>query len=241
MEAWFSQGQLLENRGRRDEAAKCYQEAVKRASKLIESVPPPIKPILIHALLMKATALQSLGAIDKAEQCFKETLRLDAKNVRALGGLSILYSEYRFEFDRALKLSLERFELEQTVGTKGAVAENYIELGEYEKGREYALESLRDAKNENDEVSQCFLRFFVICSRLLSGQAADSEVAQFFDYYSRLKEDFRLDEPYWTFRGLIHAIKSSKCNVQTIFLLVTLIDLMQGRIDRRKLSLMPTV
>ena len=160
---------------------------------------------------------------------------MDPKNIRALSGLNILYSEHRFDFDRALELSLKRLEIERSIGAKASVAENYIEVGQYEKGRRYAVEAIHEAK-DGDVDLQCLPQFLVLCSYLLSGEATNKEVTQFFDYYRNLKEDFRLDEPYWSFRGLIHFINKSNSNVQTKFLLATLIDLIQGRIDRQKLS-----
>ncbi len=51
-----------------------------------------------------------------------------------------------------------------------------------------------------------------------------------------LKEDFKVDEERWIFRGLINIINKSSTNLPEKFLLLTLIDLLQGKIDRQKLS-----
>jgi hypothetical protein len=53
-------------------------------------------------------------------------------------------------------------------------------------------------------------------------------------YYGGLQPNFKLRE--WTFRGLINAIGKSKASAQTKFLLLAIIDLLQGKISREVLS-----
>jgi hypothetical protein len=41
----------------------------------------------------------------------------------------------------------------------------------------------------------------------------------------------------WMFRGFVNVISKSNANLETKFLLLTLIDLIQGKIDRNMLSI----
>ena len=90
-----------------------------------------------------------------------------------------------------------------------------------------------------DEKYQCICRFFILASYMLAGDAgkAEEEFVEFLEYYRNLAEDFKIIEERWVFRGLSKAIHESGINRQSRMELLNLIDLIQGTLDRRHLSL----
>jgi tetratricopeptide (TPR) repeat protein len=176
-----------------------------------------------------------MGNYSEAEHCYNAALKLNPKDIDALSGLSVLYAEYMDMYDKALQLAHRMLEINPDFQAKTNIAENLIKVGRYEEGRKYALQVLNETQ---DTVSQSINRFLISSSYLLENDTTNGakELAKVLGYYKNLNEDFKVEEEQWSFRGLINVISKSNTNLQTKFLLLTLIDLIHGKIDRNRLS-----
>jgi len=195
-----------------------------------------LNPNLSYIWYSKGISSQSIGNYSEAEQCYNEALNLEPKNIDALTALSVIYSEYLYEYDKALQLKYRVLEIDPDNSyARSSLAENLIKVRKYDEGRKYALQALKD---KHDTAHQCIFRFLILSSYLLEGDITNcgKEIAKFLDYFRNLNKDFKVEEEAWTFRGLINSISSGSVDLQTKFLLLILIDLIQGKIDKQKLT-----
>ena len=260
LDGWTTKGLALYSLGKHDEAIKCFDKAIeidpdyawgwygkgialqklKQYEGAIECSTKAIElnPTHPYSWIVKGYNLRAIGDYSEAEKCYQRALTLDSKNIDALEGLRLIYSDFKYEYDKALQLARRVLEINPGFSAKTSIAENLIKVGNYEEGRKYALQALNETQ---DTVYQCNIRFFIFSSYLLEGDTTngDKEFKNFRDYYEKQNEDFKVEEEQWSFRGLINVINKSNTNLQTKFLLITLIDLIQGKIDRQKLSFFP--
>ncbi len=255
IDAWHGKGIVLYNLGKYEESIACFDKAInidrnyakawhgkaialqtlKQFKEALRCADKAIKldPKDLYSLLVRGYSLQALGKYSEAEQCYNKALDLDPKNINALSDLSLLYSEFLYNYEKALELKRRVLEIDpDNFLAKTNIVENLIKVGRYKEARKYALQVLDESL---DTVKQCIIKFLIFTSYLLEGNTTNG-TNEFFDYYSKLDKDFKIEEEQWIFRGLIKAINKSSVNVQTRFLLLSLIDLLQGKIDRKKLS-----
>jgi tetratricopeptide (TPR) repeat protein len=225
--AWYGKGSALQK-------LKQYKEAIECSAKAIEL--NPNDPNFPYPWIVKGDSLRTIGDYSEAEHCFKKAHDLDPNNMDALYGLGLIYSEYTYDYDKALQMDREILEINpDDLVAKACIAEDLIKAGSYEEGRKYALQAINETQ---DTVYQGIIRFLISTSYLLEGDTTNGgkELAKFLDDYKNPNGDFKVEEERWIFRGLINVISESNANLQTKFLLLTLIDLIQGKVDRNKLS-----
>lgn len=224
--AWDNKGLAFYN-------LKNYVEAINCFDKVIEN-----DPNNIEVWIKKASALYNIGNYSEAERCYDEAFKLDPKNIDATRELILIYSSFKQEYDKALQKSQLLLEINPDFDAKATMAEVLILIGRYEEGRKYAIQALFEAHNA---FNKCLTRLLIISSYLLEDDAANcsEEYAKFFNSYKNIDKDYKFgedEEEGWHFGGLINVIGKSDINLQTKFLLLTVIDLMRGKVDKQKLS-----
>jgi tetratricopeptide (TPR) repeat protein len=187
----------------------------------------------------KGDVLRALGRYTEAEHCYTQSLTLVPKNVKVLSRLVLIYSDYLYDYEKAISVSTKLLEIEPDFGSRVNHAEALIKAGSYAQGREYALVGLGET---NETLYQSVLRFLILSSYLFEGDPSNGEKAlvSFLEYYDSLDKEFVVDESEWTFRGMINKIWKTVSNTQAKFLLLTLIDLLRGKVNRKNLSFFHT-
>jgi len=185
------------------------------------------------AWAVKGESLLKLGELDAAEVSFKEAVRINPRNVNALIALCEIYSDYKFDFDEGLKLAQQANGVDDSLSTKSNLAENLLKTHKYDQARTQAFQAL--AYPRVRQPYACLLRFFVAASFLLDRSNIKNErFDEFLTYYRSI--NFTFGSADWTSNGLICAIQNTEVSPHTKFLLLTMIDVMQGRIDMQTLS-----
>jgi tetratricopeptide (TPR) repeat protein len=229
--AWTYKGRALDMLGNHDEAVKQYKKAIRSSAKAIRS--DPDNPYL---RLAKGDSLLAIDDIPEAKKCLEKARDLDPDNVGILTRLVLLYSDYTYEHDKGIEISLRLLRIDPDDNeAKAGMAENLVAVGRYKEARKHALQVIRKSE---EAVFQCVMRFLVFASYLLDGELTRSnrEFTKFVKYYKGLNEDFKIEEDRWIFRGLINSVVKGNTSPQAKFLLLSLIDLLKGKIDRHILS-----
>ena len=221
-------GNAFYSLGKYDEAIKCYDQAIE------------IDPNFGWALNDKGASLQKQGNYDEALKCLNRALEVDktyslawtnkAECLLYMGNLIEAENCYNESINSALK-NIEILSMEDKAG----LAENLIKMRRYEEGREYLSQVLPKTK---DITLQCCIKFLITSSVLLEEKSASraKEFADFLEYYRNLGEDFKINKGFWDFESLALIISKSDSDLQTKFVLLILIDLLQGKIDVTSLS-----
>jgi tetratricopeptide (TPR) repeat protein len=225
--AWNDEGNAFYKKNNYDEAIKCYDKAIE------------VNPNDTFAWNNKGVILIEKKKYNDAIKCFDRALEIDPDNNSAWcnkgDSLQIIgnYSEAERCYSEVIQRlkNIENLSLEDEIN----LTETLIKVGRYREGREYALQILNKTQNI---VYQCGIRFCKLSSYLIEGDVNNGtrEFAEFLKYYKSLNADFKIEDVEWDFRGLINVISRSRADLQTRFILLTLIDLMQGRIERGKFS-----
>ncbi len=216
--------------GKNDEALELRSEIMDDIS---EGINYPDDPSTFIAL---GDLYRDIGNYFEAEKTYKGVLDSDSNRLDALSKLAFLYSEYLYEHNKALEIS--RQILSNNPGDclfMANVTEDLIAAGHYEEARTFAAQVLSES---SDPVLQIVIRFLVFASYLFEDNAikAGKEFARILDNYRTKSTSLKIDEYKWTFNGLINVIENSNAHIHAKFLLLILIDLMQGRIDNRNLT-----
>ena len=225
-DALNAKGLALVNMGKFGEAIKCYDKAIE------------IKPDLIDASFNKGRVLLSIGNYPEAKRYFNQTHSnipsLDPRNVFALQGLHLIYSNYTYEFDQALLTAHKLLKIESSWENNAKLAEDLVKIGRYEEGRKVARQSLDETPAVQIK-RQSILRFLVLASYLLKGDSnnGNKELLQFLEYYKNLEDDFRIEETVWVFNGMINAIDNAKINLHTKEALKDIVNLLQGKGEQK--------
>lgn len=235
--AYRNKGLAFHELKKYSEAIKCYEKASQ------------IGPDFAAPRADKGFTLYKLERYKDAIKCSEEALKLDPNYAPALqlkgSCLQAVgkYSEGEDNLNRAISLMLQNFE-NLRISEKTNLAEMLVIARRYEEGGKYAREALPETQ---DAGYKCILNVIILSSNILAKESTSSyllakdsinstekEFSTFVEEYKNLDECFECKE-YWDFSELIRAI-NRVANLQTKFLLLSIIDLLQGNIDKHKLS-----
>ncbi len=224
-------GEALDNLGDHDAAAKQYSEAFTLSDNALK-----VNPNLTDNWIAKGDSLRKSCDFPGAESCYKKAREVDRTNWIALDRLRLLYSE-SFDYPKALEISGIELEIAPySFAVRAKHAEALINVGSYKEARETLSPDI--FTQAPDTVYVCIGKFLVFLSHLLEDTSIDNakEFENFLRFYNKQDADFKIEKSRWIFDGLIRAIIRGNKNFQTKFLAITLIDLLQGRVDRHNLS-----
>jgi tetratricopeptide (TPR) repeat protein len=209
-----------------------------------------LNELSVKELILKGNGSYSKGFYQDAERWYRQALELDQNNVFCMMNLNFLYAENLYKFDECVKIMYKLVEIEPGLETKSNLVESLLKVGNYEEARKYALEVINTPEEEHVVFKrdspllnlytldytgyQTLNRFFVLCSYLLEVDVTNGnkELVNFLSFYKQLKEDFKIEEKQWSFKGLINAIYDVKVNYLMKFVLYNIIDLLEGKIGK---------
>lgn len=214
--AWNNKGWLLAKLGRNEEAMKAFDQAI--AIDKTEALP----------WVNMASSLAKLGHVDKAEECLKTALGVARNRAHVLNGLGWLFTVYKYDHQKALEFFRQALELNPNdISVKINIAECLVKTGVYGEGRDFALQVERDSA---DVVLQCVARYLVMASFALEGDAVNREkhFERFIEYYvsSGIAQK---GVGIWSYRGFVDAVTKTDVPLETKFVLLTLIDLLDQK------------
>ena len=240
-----AKGLALEGLGRFDEAIQSYDKVLEIDEKNID------------ALYNKSNAHHVLGRYQEAEgksdlsqNSYREAIGglekiigLESTNVRALILLRELFSNYIFEYNRALDVDAKLLSIESTALWKSKFAEDLIKVGKNGKGRQIAFEAKSDIPPEQIKRQSC-VRLLILSSYFLEGNSirGNEELVDFLKFYEKL-ENLKVEDKEWNFNGLIKVINIQSINSTSKQILTNIIDLLRGKGNREKIlsKLLPNV
>jgi tetratricopeptide (TPR) repeat protein len=223
--AWCGKGNAFYYLQKYDEAITCYDKAIELNTNFALS------------WNNKGQVLNRMEIYDEAIICIDRALNINpnyhtawtSKSTSLLGIGNL--SEARYCLNMSINLSLKNFE-KLGIEDQITLAENLIKVERCEEGRKY----LSQAMSETDDTAlQSIIRFLILSSRVIDGDSTNFllELPSFIEYYLDREPDFKIGEEYWDFSGLGNIIKSkSDIDSEEKILLLTLIDLLNGRIER---------
>ena len=223
--AWNNKGWALAQLGRHDEAISCFDKAIELNSR--EELP----------WRNKSLALLQQNRPEDARRCLEAAIRAVGNRLGTLSMLAFFLSDYLFEPKEALKIYLQALRINpKDVGTKASIAECLIKVGRYREGREFAKQV---TSGSTDVVKQQVMRYLRLVSYALEGNASRQN-REFGNFLGWLRthdtEASAATDSRWYFGGLIETIMKSRAPLETKFLLLTLIDLQQGRVATSSMS-----
>jgi len=232
-----AKGLALEGLGRFEEAVQSYDKVLEIDEKNTD------------ALYNKSNAHRVLGRYHEAEGKsdlsqnsyrkaigeLEKIIGLDSTNVRALELLRELFSNYIFEYNRALEVDTKLLSNESTALRKSKFAEDLIKVGKNGKGRQLAFEAKHDIPPEQIKRQSC-VRLLILSSYFLDGNSlkGNEELFDFLKFYEKL-ENLKVEEKEWNFNGLIKVINSQSINSTSKQILTDIIDLLRGKGNREKI------
>jgi tetratricopeptide (TPR) repeat protein len=228
--AWCNKGSCLSRLERHAESEESFNQCIKYSEEAILKNPSDI-----DAWIQKARSFYELNKLEQALESFEHVLKIKPSNFDALNGLIIIYSEKYFDNRKALHYTEKALEINPEDFSSMM---NYIELRikveEYDSARKDAEKLLTRA---TDDKSRCILRYFILITQIVSGtqENIDKEFSSFCKCFKELPEDFKIDG--WEFTGLIESFAKSSLNLQTKFMLIMLINILQGKISKADLCL----
>jgi YVTN family beta-propeller protein len=212
-----------------------YEEAIKFFNQAIEN-----DPNNLDALNNKADALIYMREYKEAQGCYMKVLQIDPKNLVALMGLHLLYSNYTFEFDRAISIAQRLLKIQDISKFKSYLASDLICSGKFGEGRGIA-KKLAYLLPESGIKGELIARFLVLISYFLQGNKykGNAEAAKLIGYYRDLDVNVVIQEGerLWSSNGLKNTIRSNKkMDPNTKSVLYQFIDLLQGERDNKTLK-----
>ena len=209
------------------------EEALSFFEKAIEIDPKGDTP-----WLNKAECLVRLGRREDALATLDEGLKVISDKASVLAKKGYIYSEYLYQQDKALECYIKCRELEPTnVVISSDIAEVLIKMGRYAEGRaeaEKLMGSLPDLERE------CAMSIVILASYALEGDVSgrtrqfENVLEQFKAYCPGGKP--KKKEREWSFAGLVNTILSSNISAESKFLVLTAIDVHQGKLIDSELS-----
>ncbi len=206
---------------RDDEAVNCYSISINL---------DPKKPI---PYINRGLTFNRQGKYKEAEQDYKKALKLDPGNIAALRNLSYLYSDSKYEYDKALEYCRKLYEANPNIEWTTYLAETYIKAQKYDLARIYSKKALEKKIGKEDILYESINKFFIVCSHLLGGDIdiGREELRNFLHYWEKLGGTFNIEESKWVFKGLEQAISDNEADPQVKLILMNLIKLLKGNKD----------
>jgi tetratricopeptide (TPR) repeat protein len=183
----------------------------------------------------KGLALMEDGDYKTALAVLEEGLRRKVDDpIPVLLNVALFYSEFQIDNDRALDVYRDVLKLDPaSTFNRLATAEVLVRVGRFEEGR---MEAEGVTRNDTGML-RLLANYLIVASYLLEGDAARAR-----DQFEKLapcllaKDRVTITEELWLFRGLTKQIQTSKVGLQDKFLLLTLLDLLTGKVNPAKLS-----
>ena len=228
--AWANQALVLSCMSRRDDADAYYRKALSLVEKELENY-----PYVPELFAFKGTCLRYIGDYKYAEECFQMALTLDPKNIEAIAGIIVIKSDFNFDHTIALQISKQWLELDPD---SIAARINYVEV---------LLKNLlcEDALREIDKLlirplndfDECLLKFFRLCSCvLLDNDRIDKELIILVNALKSKSKPIIFSENRWYFRGLTQVVQLKAPRDSGKFILLTILDVLQGKVDLIRLQ-----
>jgi len=228
---WSNKALALSLLDETNELPETYQKVVDLSEKAVISDPGNVS-----LWSDMGFAYEYLENYDRAEECFNKVLELDKDNTGAIKGRGLIYSEHKYDFAKALDATRKLIELEpDNLVNKLALVEDLIKCKKYDEALKVALDIVTKLDTERDG---CMVRYFIFASNILMGntQQAGKALGDFFQYYTQLPPNFIIHKGLWVFNGLVKFLGEKSIHLQYSFMLLTLIDLMQGKIKAADLT-----
>jgi tetratricopeptide (TPR) repeat protein len=222
--AWYCKGRVHYELGK-------YKEAIEYSSKAIELDENYSLPLLI-----KGKSLLANGEYLKAKDCFERSLELNKDETEAMFQLGLIYSEYLFDAETTLKYLYRILEISpNNILAKANMAEALIKLRRYDEARDICNEIL---EKMDDKEKKCIMIFLLLVSYQMKNDDNKSAITfnDFLDYYNSFPDAIIIKKDTWVFDGIKKFIDDNCIDLRMKFLLLTLIDLLQGRIDKKAFS-----
>ncbi|HEX6293922.1 MAG TPA: tetratricopeptide repeat protein, partial [Nitrososphaeraceae archaeon] len=258
IDAWLNKGISLYNLDKYEEAIKCYDRIISidannidtlkakglaleklgdydKAIQIFDIIIAQNQSYVVDTLIKKGHILMVKENYSESEKCFNETLRRDPNNISALSELQLLYSNYTFQYEKAIEVNEHLLknlsDQEAKRDNKLLLAQNLVNSGKYSQGRKVAKEVIKDLPDQAI-IKRGIARSLVLFSYLLEEKKFDGieELDKFLVYYSGIDIDhFKIEESQWNFKGLNNAIsRNKKIDHSTKRILHNLIDLLRG-------------
>lgn len=223
-------GWTLSQMHKNGEALPFYQTAIK------------LDPTEAAPWVNQASSLIELGRPADALNCLKEGLTSVSEKRDVLSGIGFIYTEYLYQHDKALGYYEQRLQLDpSSVEVRINVAECLIKLGRVSEGRTEAEKLVGQTGKPEDE---CGLSLDILAAFALEGNLAgrarqfEVVVDNFKIYCPEGKP--KKQESGWNFSGLVNTIRSSSISAESKFLVLTAIDVHQGKLTNSALSFFNT-
>lgn len=227
--AWSNKGLVFERLAKYEEAARCHDKAVQ----IVSQESNVNNQQYAEVLARKGEFLLWRGNYEQAGSLLEKALKQDPNNISALNGVVNLYTEHLMDFEKGYSASKKILELQPDPTYITSHAEILVKLGRYGEARRYCHKAMDNV----DPMYRTINRFLITCSYLLDGSSkGDGELKGFIDHVKGLDRDFKVSEDQYVFRGLVSAIRNSRAPQQTKFTLLTLLDILTGRVEKSRLS-----
>jgi tetratricopeptide (TPR) repeat protein len=235
IEALNAKGLALEKLGKYDEAIHLFNLVIVRNP-----------PFVIDTIIKKGDIFMIIGNDQAAEKSYNDALERDPHNISALNQLHTLYSNYTFQYDKAISVTEQLLkslsDYKAKIDIKLLLGQDLINIGNYKQGRKIVEETIKEIPKESIK-RQIIVRFLIIASYLLQGKTNEgvSMLDKFLTYYRNLDIDIKYEENQWNFKGLLNAINKNKhIEESTKTILRNLIDLLHGYTNSYKTLLIIT-
>ncbi|HSF51422.1 MAG TPA: tetratricopeptide repeat protein, partial [Nitrososphaeraceae archaeon] len=228
--------EALNAKGLALEKLRKYDDAIQLFDLVIAKNPP----FVIDTIIKKGDIFMELENYPEAEKSYNDALKSDQNNISALNKLHTLYSNYTFQYDKAISVSKRllknTLEREVKINTKLLLVQDLINDGNYEQGKKIAKEVIKNSPFEAIR-RRGIGHALIIIAYLLQRNKLEGikELINFLVYYTNLDVDIKYEKNQWNFKGLINTInKNQKIDSATKTILRNLIDLLHGDKDSQK-------
>ncbi len=265
-EFWNIKGNMLYDNGRYTEAITCYNKVIELNPKTIfsrmnkalamyrlEEIPAAKKlfknnldffseelkqePGNINLWLKKALCHEFLDEFSAAEECYYEAEKIEPDNIDVLRGLGRIISDIKFDFYRGFTFASTILKhKDHDFFDEITYVASLLKINEYEK---VITDSLTLLEKASTNYERCVLGYFILCSDVFKGnnEQIAKAVDQFFSYYKLAPAQFFVEnKSVWNFGGLVKFFFESNLNIQSKFMLLTIIDLLNGKIKKGSLQ-----
>jgi tetratricopeptide (TPR) repeat protein len=255
-DAWEGKGRCLTNLPERmREAVECYDNAIKsdpesfsahadkgwalielkRYSESVDECDTAIRLLREEPVpwVNKAFALMELGRYEECERFLKEGVQIVREPKMLQQNLGLLYSDYTFDEIKSLEVTREILKSDDDPTTRMSYAECLLRVGNYAEARDAARGLEKSGIGPIRDVAG----FIGLASCALEGNAKESD-EYFRNLMDYMTEENRVvvTEKHYFFRGLTKRLLEKNADPITKFVLLTLIDILVGKLDWNEFS-----